>query len=165
MPNQALTEFSFVEMSPCSVPSSHEDAEATTGPGPRLPPGRMNARSPLAPLTEFPSATRRRGCSQQVALQFARRRSSTVASTRRPSPATGQAIDRATRRATPEATLPTIWKAMVRATRKVTRTATQTAMVRATGRATGTAARRATGKATWQATGTGAGRAIRAAMV
>jgi len=149
LPSLDLTEFSFGEMILSSVPGSHEDAEATAGPGPRLPPDRMNARSPLAPLTEFPSATRRRGCSQQVALQFARRRSSTVTSTRRPSPATGQAIDHATRRATPEATLPAIWRATVRATTRATRTATQTAMVRAIGRATGTAARRATGKAIW----------------
>jgi hypothetical protein len=160
-----LTGISFGEMSLGSVPGSHEDTEATAGPSPRLPPSRVNARLPPPPLTKFPSATRRRGCNQQVALQFARRRSSTVASTHRPSPATGQAIDRAIRKATPEATLPAIWRAMVTATGRATRTATQTAMVGATGRATDTAARRATGKAIWQATGTATGRATRAAMV
>jgi len=119
------------------VPGPDEDAEATAGSSPRLPPGRMNVRSSPAPLTEFPSATRRRGCNQQAAQQFAQRRSSPVASTRRPSPIIVQAIDRATRRATSEATLPAIWRATVRATWRATRRATRTTMVRVTGGATG----------------------------
>ena len=74
-------------------------------------------------------------------------------------PATGAAMDRATRRATRKAILRAIWRATVRTTGRATRTATQAAMVRATGRATGRAMERATGTAMVRATRTATVRA------
>ena len=79
-------------------------------------------------------------------------------------PATGQAMGRATWRATREAALAAIWRATVGATGRATRTAIQTATVRATGRATGRATERVTGTATRPVTGVATGTAMERAI-